>query len=238
MTPPRAAGALLLLFDVAPEAIDEHDGWHTHEHMPERLALPGFVRGTRWTRAAGGPRYCVVYEVERPADLASAAYLERLDHPTPWTTKMMAQYRGMRRTLCEMRAGAGEGIGSSCLVVTFAAQPGREAELEARLQGEVLGALSDRRGLASWRWLASALPATMTREQAIRGRDDEVRSALWVTGYDAGVVAALAASELARPRLAKCGAAAVEHAIFALAFALPAAAEPATGVPPAEKAPR
>jgi hypothetical protein len=231
MNPAAAGGALLLLFDVAPEAVDEHDEWHTHEHMPERLALPGFLRGTRWTRAGGGPRYGVVYEVERPADLASAAYRERLDHPTPWTTKMMPQYRGMRRTLCEVRAGAGEGIGSSGLVVTFAAQPGREAELQARLQGEILPPLAGRRGLASWRWLASALPAEMTREQAIRGRDDGVHAALWVTGYDAGVVAALSTGELAPPRLVRCGAAAVEPALFALALVMPPCGAAVPGPP-------
>ena len=38
---------MLLLFDVAQDAIPEHDEWHTHEHLPERLSIPGFVRGTR-----------------------------------------------------------------------------------------------------------------------------------------------------------------------------------------------
>ena len=32
--------AMLLSFDVVQEAIPEHDEWHTHEHFPERLAIP------------------------------------------------------------------------------------------------------------------------------------------------------------------------------------------------------
>lgn len=28
--------ALLLSFDIVPEAIPEHDEWHTHEHLPEQ----------------------------------------------------------------------------------------------------------------------------------------------------------------------------------------------------------
>ena len=79
--------AMLLSFDVAPDAIDEHDDWHTHEHLPERLSIPGFVRGTRWVAPEGQPRYFVMYEVEELATLASAAYLERLNNPTPWTRK-------------------------------------------------------------------------------------------------------------------------------------------------------
>ena len=55
--------AMLLSFDVVPEAIDEHDEWHTQEHLPERLSIPGFLRGTRWVALHGLPRYFVLYEV-------------------------------------------------------------------------------------------------------------------------------------------------------------------------------
>ena len=45
--PLLGSAAMLLSFDIAPEAIEEHDRWHTHEHLPERLSIPGFLRGTR-----------------------------------------------------------------------------------------------------------------------------------------------------------------------------------------------
>ncbi len=92
--------AMLLLFDIAPEAITEHDDWHTHEHFPERLAIPGFLRGSRWIAGNGNPRYFVMYEVMSLETLVSGPYLERLNHPTPWTSKMMKSYAGMRRALC------------------------------------------------------------------------------------------------------------------------------------------
>lgn len=44
--PLLGSAAMLLLFDVTGEAIAEHDVWHTHEHLAERLSLPGFLRGT------------------------------------------------------------------------------------------------------------------------------------------------------------------------------------------------
>jgi hypothetical protein len=222
---PQARGAMLLLFDVAADAVDEHDDWHTHEHMPERLAIPGFLRGTRWTRDGSGPRYCVLYEVEALAVLDSPAYRARLDDPTPWTAKMMARYVGMRRTLCEVTAGDGDGIGVACLVVTFAPEEGRSGELRRRLVTDVLPALCSRRGLAACRLLESSLCATMTREQAIRGRDGAIHSALWVTAYDAEVVAALATSELSAQRLAHCGATAIEHAVYKLGYSLTACAQ-------------
>ena len=79
--PLLGSAAMLLSFDIEPGAIEEHDRWHTHEHLPERLSIPGFRRGTRWLAAGGGPRYMVVYEVESLATLSSPAYLARLEQP-------------------------------------------------------------------------------------------------------------------------------------------------------------
>jgi len=214
---------MLLLFDVAADVVDEHDDWHTHEHMPERLAIPGFLRGTRWTREAPGPRYCVVYEVASPAVLDSPAYRARLDHPTPWTARMMAGYVGMRRTLCEVVAEGGRGIGNSCLVVTFAPAEGRSAQLRQRLVAEVMPALPGRRGLAGCRLLENAMLARMSREQVIRGRDGSVHSALWVTGYDVDAVAALAQDELDPQRMAGHGAMDIELGVFRLSYSLTSA---------------
>jgi hypothetical protein len=211
---------MLLLFDVAAEALDEHDDWHTHEHMPERLAIPGFLRGSRWTRTTPGPRYCVLYEVADLAVLDSPEYRARLDAPTPWTAKMMPHYVGMRRSLCAVVAGDGDGLGGACLVATFTPAEGRAAELRRRLVADVLPGLARRRGLAAWRLLENSLQARMTREQDLRGRDRAVRSALWVTGYDVDAIAALAMSDLDKERLTDCGAAAVEHAVFRLAHSL------------------
>src|SRR6185369_9370852 len=110
---PKPKAALLLLFDIAGDAIAEHDDWHTREHLPERLAIPGFLRGSRWTAAAGTPRYFVMYEVRELATLSSSAYLARLNSPTPWTARMMKSYMGMRRALCSVVASFGAGLGSA-----------------------------------------------------------------------------------------------------------------------------
>src|SRR5258706_12951787 len=109
--------AMLLSFDVVADAIPEHDEWHTHEHLPERLSIPGFVRGTRWVALLGQPRYFVIYEVEQLATLASDAYLERLNNPSPWTSKMMPHYRGMTRGFCSVAGSFGLGMGHAGLFI-------------------------------------------------------------------------------------------------------------------------
>jgi hypothetical protein len=225
MAPVRAHGALLLLFDIAADAAAEHDDWHSHEHMPERLAIPGFVRGTRWIAGADPFHYCVLYEVAEPCVLDSTAYRERLDHPTPWTAAMMRHYRGMRRTLCSLAASSGQGIGGTALVVTFAPAEGRQSALDRWLLDDIVPELAQRPGLASCRVYRRALAgAAMTSEQEIRGRDASVHSALLVTGYDEGLVAALARADLAPEQWVAHGAASSEFTsrVYRLAHALSA----------------
>jgi len=209
---PKPKAALLLLFDIAGDAIAEHDDWHTREHLPERLAIPGFLRGSRWTAAAGTPRYFVMYEVRELATLSSSAYLARLNSPTPWTARMMKSYMGMRRALCSVVASFGAGLGSAALLVRFSAEPARRQALHDWLTREVLPYVAAQPGIASARLFAAAIDAGMTREQAIRGRDGALDSALLVTSYDAEAVSALAAGELHPRNFAAQGAPESEYA--------------------------
>ena len=215
--------AVLLGFDIASEAIDEHDDWHTHEHLPERLAIPGFLRGSRWVALQGAPRYMVLYEVERRETLESAAYLERLNEPTPWTAKMMPYYRAMRRGLCTVAASAGTGLGPFALLVRFGAAPGQEQRLHDWLRRDILDALPARPGLGSVHLLQGEVAASMTNEQRIRGADAGVDLALLVTGYRQDAVAGLAAAELGGERLAAAGAAGATIALYRTDYTLLAA---------------
>jgi len=184
--------AMLLFFDIAPEAIAEHDDWHTHEHLPERLSIPGFVRGTRWVALRPGqPRYFVIYEVSDVGILTSAPYLERLNNPSPWTQKMMPHYRGMTRGFCAVTGKAGLGLGNAALVARF------KPEGDASWLRALLPALAQRPGLGGGYLFESAAAAPMTKEQSIRGRDAGVDRVLVVTGYEADAVAALERAELA-----------------------------------------
>lgn len=219
----RTHGALLLLFDVAEGAIVEHDEWHTREHLPERLSIPGFRRGTRWIAREGSPRYCVIYDVDEPAVLRSAAYRERLDHPTPWTSALMKAYLGMRRTLCRVVAGQGDALGGHALVVAYSPARGRGDALQRRLVGEAMPAVAATTGVASWRLYENALPAAMTHEQSIRGRDSAVPAALAVTGHDAEALAGVARTALASDWWADVGAEWVEPRSFGLACTIAAA---------------
>lgn len=176
--------AMLLTFDIVDEAIAEHDDWHTHEHLPERLSIPGFLRGTRWVATSEASRYLVLYEVERLETLASPPYLERLNNPSPWTQKMMPHYRGMTRGLCSVASSHGHGMGHFAWLLRFKPRLGEDAALESWLGRDLLSRLPEQRGLSSVHLLRSGLTPEMTAEQRIRGVDAGVDWALLVTGYE------------------------------------------------------
>jgi hypothetical protein len=212
--------AMLLSFDVAPDAIPEHDDWHTHEHLPERLSIPGFVRGTRWVAWHGQPRYFVMYEVEELATLTSAAYLDRLNNPSPWTSKVMNYYRGMTRGFCTIAGSYGVGMGQSSLLLRFKLTPGAEFSMRKWLLQDKLPQLPSRVGLGSVHLFEGALTPQMTNEQRIRGADAGVDWALLATGYSQESVANLMQTDLSNAQLEQHGATAVVGAMYRMEYAL------------------
>ncbi len=213
---------MLLSFDVVEEAIAEHDEWHTHEHLPERLSIPGFVRGTRWVALRGQPRYFVVYEVEQLATLTSEAYLERLNNPSPWTSKMMPHYRGMTRGFCSVKGSFGLGIGSIGLLIRFKPAAGADSSLREWLLQEALAQLPSRPGIGSVHLFEGALTPKMTNEQRIRGADAGVGWAVFLTGYSQDALASLMQGDLGNAQLERHGAAEMFDALYRLEYSLTA----------------
>lgn len=204
-----AHAALVLLFDIGRDVASEHDHWHTHEHMPERLGIPGFLRGTRWSGGGAGASHFILYELASLEVFASADYLERLNNPTPWSRKMTPHHRNMVRSPCRVLDGAGAGVGAVLLTVRLSPRAGEADRLRDGLVREMLPALARRPGLASAHLLVNQ-PQVMpprTEEQRMRGGDTMADWVLLVHGYDAEAVAALARGDLADAALATRGAA-------------------------------
>lgn len=176
--------AMVLYYDITGDNAD-HDDWHTYEHLHERLSIPGFLRATRWVAKAGAPKYMVIYEVSGTDVATSPAYLERLNHPTPWTASMMGRFRGMVRGFCSVTASSGFGIGNAAVSLRFTPVAGKEPDLKHWLAQEILPAMASRRGMASVHLLQPAPPPPMTKEQSIRGPDAPMTWLLLATAYDA-----------------------------------------------------
>ena len=49
----RGTAFLAIANTVEPAMQAEYEAWHTFEHVPERLTMPGFLGGKRFIVAAG-----------------------------------------------------------------------------------------------------------------------------------------------------------------------------------------
>jgi hypothetical protein len=109
---------LAIFHDIDPPSWTEYMEWHTREHMPERLSIPGFTVGKRLiNHTLPRYRYGTVYGGETAEVFRSPAYLERLNNPTEWSNKVQPTFRNFLRVACERVASAGVGDGGAMATV-------------------------------------------------------------------------------------------------------------------------
>jgi hypothetical protein len=121
-------GIVAIWNGIRPEGRAEFFEWHTREHMLERVAVPGFLRGRRYIALEGHPEFFTLYETRTTAVLTGADYLARLNSPTPWTRRATAAFTDTSRSLCRVALSLGPGEGGLIMTWRFDAAPGRGFE--------------------------------------------------------------------------------------------------------------
>jgi hypothetical protein len=106
-------GAIIIWNDLASEGRDEFYSWHLNEHIPERLAVPGFLSGSRYIALSSEtkPEFLTLYITRDESVATSAPYLERLNAPTLWTKRATAHFRNTSRALTRVVFSHGTGAG-------------------------------------------------------------------------------------------------------------------------------
>lgn len=200
--------ALAMWWDMAADLRAEFEHWHSHEHFPERLALPGFLRASRWAAADGGEGFFILYELQEHAALSSPAYLASLNAPTAWSTRLMPHHRNMVRSQTRVLHSHGAGVARHAMTLRLSPRDGQAQRLQDGLR-PMVEALPGQPGLGGAHLLRTDTPAIApTTEQKIRGNAD--RSADWVfvaCGYEREALEALREEALAPEALAALGAA-------------------------------
>ncbi|MGY1637878.1 hypothetical protein ACI78V_14625 [Geodermatophilus sp. SYSU D00742] len=117
---PGLLGRALMVYAVDVDPADEarFSRWYTHEHLPERVAVPGFLRGRRYVRRAGpGQQHLTLYEARDTAVFSSPAYLARLEDPTPLTREVVATFRRPHRAVLRVLVSHGATVGHRLAVL-------------------------------------------------------------------------------------------------------------------------
>lgn len=111
------AGAVLVWNDVVKPGRDMFYQWHDKEHIPERLAIPGFRRGRRYSSPGHSPEWLTLYEADNLEVLVSPEYLRRLNSPTPDTTITLRYFANTSRAVCSLVYSLGSSNGGHMLAL-------------------------------------------------------------------------------------------------------------------------
>lgn len=199
--PMPGTGCFIAVHDIKPGHEADYEDWHTHEHMLERLAIPGFLRGMRYRSLSDGPRVCTIYQVESLASLTSPAYLDRLNNPTRWTIESVPLGIGMNKTFCSVIASFGHGVGGYLSVIQFTPRSAEASGLQQWLSDQALPEMAGQSGLCGAHLLVGDGDASRTKAKERELRSETAAVADWIVlieGYDRQVVE-LAAARLNAP---------------------------------------
>lgn len=113
-------GLLLTLTEPPPAMEEEFNAWYDEEHIPERLAIPGFRSARRWV---SDRTYLATYELDSPDVLQSGAYLARYNNPTPWSKRCLGKCVVFKRWACEQIEPGDAEPHSAAVGVVFSETP-------------------------------------------------------------------------------------------------------------------
>lgn len=173
-----AAIGIWMTIDPAGEA--DFNAWYPRQHLPERLSVPGFLRGRRYAavdaggaRAArNGPPYFTLYEVETVDVLTSAAYLERLNNPTDWTRRVLPTLSVfVRNTYRRLTETPGDPTAAHLVTVRIKPDSGRGPYIREWMERDGAGEAAGQPGVAATAFYVSESGGTsvMTEEKRIIG---------------------------------------------------------------------
>ncbi len=175
---------LAIWHDIEASGQTEYMEWHTREHMPERLSIPGFTVGKRLiNHTIPRYRYGTVYAGESVEVFRSPAYLERLNNPTDWSNKVQPTFRNFLRVACDRVASAGVGEGGAMATIRLDLRDGASA---SDIKAGAHQLVEDLLGITSA--CGAHLGLARTEVSGVKTRETELRPGMKEKEFDAVVL--------------------------------------------------
>jgi hypothetical protein len=102
-----ATGLMAFWAEIDPAYLIRYQQWHNCEHIPERVRIPGFLRGRRYRNIDGLSYFLMFYETHNVEVLESDSYFAALNRPTPWTSEALKHFRQPARNIYQLQAEVG-----------------------------------------------------------------------------------------------------------------------------------
>ncbi len=120
---------------ITEEGRAEFYAWHVIEHMPERVGIPGFLRGRRYRAIdkKSHPEFFTLYELQSFEVTTGQDYQSRLNAPTPWTKEATSAFRDTSRGLARVLTSTGPGPGGILATIRFGVDEAKEEDAKVSL---------------------------------------------------------------------------------------------------------
>ncbi len=180
-----AKGILIAAMDFSAAPEDEFHDWYDLEHIPERLAIPGFVNAQRWIAVDNPKVSLATYDLDEVGVLQSPPYQAIAGaNSSPWT-KRTARFRKslMRFEGTQLFPGdktAPEGA-AALLLVSMNVAPEHESEFNEWYNTEHIPALGSVPGTLSARRYRGTGATQLYAALYHLATPDVVSSAAWKT---------------------------------------------------------
>lgn len=183
-------GAVIIWNDVVSDGREQFYAWHDKEHMPERLALPGFRRGRRFVRPGHSPEWLTWYEADDLSVVNSPAYLARLNAPTPATVDSLRYFRNTSRAVCRLVHSVGSSTGGHVLALRLSVPAAQEEGMREHFAGHAFPRIVEGTGVLACHLFAADPDASFTNTAESSTRRFDVPS--WVVLVEASTEACAA----------------------------------------------
>ena len=93
-----ATGILIASMNIANAAVDEFHDWYDTEHLPERVACPGFIECQRWIGVTDPKVSVAIYDLDNIDVLKSPGYQAIGGvNLSPWSKRLGSRYERLMR---------------------------------------------------------------------------------------------------------------------------------------------
>ena len=100
-------GVLFSQMQPPPERVGEFHEWYETEHIPARMAIPGFAGAQRFEAIEGWPHHLAVYWLDDLGTLETPEYARLKREGTARSERMLGSVERFTRYICELVSDTG-----------------------------------------------------------------------------------------------------------------------------------
>lgn len=120
-------GILISSMQVLPEEDADFNEWFDKEHLPERVAIPGFLDARRYEAVNASARYLQIYNTVNFEVLDSAPYREVLANQTDWSKHHIPRFIRPTRVVGQLVESQGFARGAAVTLIRL--RPQKDARM-------------------------------------------------------------------------------------------------------------